>query len=61
MVVAERKSATTNTTLTPWRVLVVSTLFSNSHPSLSSDVTRARDDVNDTETTFRARDDVGDA
>jgi hypothetical protein len=30
-------------------------------PSLSSDVTRARDDVNDTETTFRARDDVGDA
>ena len=52
------------------RVLVTYEIFPNTFstntliaylPSLSSDVTRARDDVDDTETTFRARDDVGDA
>lgn len=34
---------------------MVSTLFSNSHPSLSSDVTRGRDDEGDAETTPRAQ------
>ena len=34
---------------------MVSTLFSHSYPSLSSDVTRGRDDEGDAETTPRAQ------